>query len=113
MPISGSFRDLLWPELAKIDIKEFGLAIPYEEWPVFKKTPKKPVIKALIADCAVIRESDRALLVRVPPIPPRKFHVEFWVPKSQIDKEESEVLKLGDQGFLVIPEWLAKEKGLL
>lgn len=36
----------------------------------------------------------------------------FWIPKSQID-ESSEVQGKGDSGTLLIPEWLAKEKGIL
>lgn len=35
-----------------------------------------------------------------------------WIPQSQIH-ENSEVWKLGDFGTLVIPFWLAKEKGLI
>lgn len=35
-----------------------------------------------------------------------------WIPQSQIDGS-SEVWKYGDEGTLVIPRWLAEEKGLL
>lgn len=35
-----------------------------------------------------------------------------WIPKSQI-AETSEVQEKGDSGNLRIPEWLAKEKGLI
>lgn len=34
-----------------------------------------------------------------------------WIPKSQID-EDSEVYSKDDEGVLIIPEWLAIEKGL-
>lgn len=35
-----------------------------------------------------------------------------WIPKSQI-AETSEVQARGDRGNLRIPEWLAKDKGLI
>lgn len=35
----------------------------------------------------------------------------IWVPKSQID-EASEVWAEGDEGTLVIPEWLAIDRGI-
>jgi hypothetical protein len=35
-----------------------------------------------------------------------------WIPKSQI-AETSEVQAKGDKGNLRIPEWLAKDKGLV
>ena len=37
--------------------------------------------------------------------------LEVWIPKSQID-DDSEVTKRGDKGELIIPEWLAVERGL-
>lgn len=37
---------------------------------------------------------------------------EFWIPKSQIGND-SEVQGKGDTGTLIIPEWLAEEKGLI
>ena len=59
-----------------------------------------------LQDAEVIRESDRAVLVRVD-------GAEVWIPKSQID-DASEVwsLKNAGPGDLVIPLWLAEEKGL-
>lgn len=40
---------------------------------------------------------------------------EFWIPKSQIHRESeiTEKSKKGDTGILVIPRWLAIEKGLV
>ena len=32
---------------------------------------------------------------------------ELWVPKSVIDEENSEILKKGDSGDLVVAEWWA------
>lgn len=34
-----------------------------------------------------------------------------WVPVSQLHPTENEVKNLGEMGMLVIPDWLAKEKG--
>lgn len=51
-----------------------------------------------------IRETPKAILVEVE-------GEEFWIPKSQID-DESEVWQDDQEGELVIPLWLAEEKGL-
>lgn len=37
---------------------------------------------------------------------------EVWIPKSQVT-DNSEVWKKGDEGKLVITEWIATEKGLI
>lgn len=37
---------------------------------------------------------------------------EVWMPKSQVD-DDSEVASEGDEGVLVITEWIAIQKGLL
>jgi hypothetical protein len=52
-----------------------------------------------------IKETDKALLVNVE-------GEEFWLPKQFID-DDSEVYSMkSGSGMLVIPLWLAKEKGL-
>lgn len=58
-----------------------------------------------MASC--VRETDKALLVHAE-------GEELWIPKSQIH-DDSEVFDGGDnsEGLLVIPEWLAEDKGLL
>lgn len=72
----------------------------------------------LVAEAKCIRETDKAILVRVPParVLGKKgltyIPTEVWIPKSQLHPTENEVAKLGDEGFLVIPEWIVKEKGL-
>ena len=38
--------------------------------------------------------------------------VEVWIPKSEID-EDSEVTEVGDEGNLVIPQWLAEKEELV
>ncbi len=36
---------------------------------------------------------------------------EVWIPKSQIH-DDSEVIRLGDEGRLAIPTWLAEDREL-
>lgn len=64
-----------------------------------------------IENVRVTRETDHAILCV---IDDEEGMDGFWIPKSQI-KDESEVysLKSGeDPGTLVIPQWLADEKGI-
>lgn len=89
-------------------------------WDVFRRVAKKPKAPewVLVGDAECIRETERALCVRVPRTmdpkadPLHRLKMEIWVPKSQLHQVENEIRKTGDKGFLVIPEWLAKEKGL-
>jgi hypothetical protein len=60
---------------------------------------------AEIEDVEAIRETDAALLCLI-------AGREVWIPKSQIH-DDSEVWGEEQEGTLVIPEWLAKEKGLV
>lgn len=57
-----------------------------------------------IAVTEVIAETDKAILCVVD-------DEDVWIPISQID-DASEVWEYGDEGTLVIPRWLAEEKGL-
>lgn len=59
-----------------------------------------------IPDCTVERESESAILVRISGV------ATVWIPKSQIH-DDSEVYESGTEGTLVIPEWLAVEKGIV
>lgn len=59
-----------------------------------------------IEGCKATRETDKALLVEV-----EETGEEYWIPKSQI-QDDSEVYEKGHEGKLVLPRWLAKEKGL-
>lgn len=52
-----------------------------------------------------IRETEFALLVEID-------GEEVWMPKSQI-QDESEVTEPGDEGALVVTEWIAREKNLI
>lgn len=56
-------------------------------------------------DAKVKRTTPSALLVEVDG---RKV----WVPRSQL-LEENDVSEEGEEGLLVIPEWLAIERGLV
>jgi len=49
--------------------------------------------------------SQRAILVS-------NGKVEAWIPRGQIGYK-SEVKEKGDSGLLLIPEWIAKERGLI
>jgi hypothetical protein len=60
------------------------------------------------ADVTVTASTDKALLVVIP----EHSEEPLWVPRSQID-ESSEVQEDGDEGMLVVTEWIAKEKELI
>lgn len=60
---------------------------------------------AEIHDVTVMRVTEKAVLCMVD-------GKEVWIPQSQIH-DDSEVWKEGDEGTLVIPEWLALDKGLI
>jgi len=57
------------------------------------------------SDVKAIAETEVALLCEVD-------GEEVWLPKSQV-QDESEVWQKGDEGTLVVSEWIAKQKGLL
>jgi hypothetical protein len=65
---------------------------------------------ALVGPVVCIRETERALLIRFADKPSSP---QVWVPKSQCHPEENEISQAGDIGMLVLPVWLAKEKGWL
>ncbi len=54
---------------------------------------------------ACIRSSGKAILVVID-------GKEHWIPQSQVH-EDSEVWKNGDEGVLVITEWIAEQKKLI
>lgn len=102
-------------------IQEFGASIKLsrELWEdlAFVRKPRREPAYALIGNVTVARETEKALLVRVPPEGVQREQVyiplELWIPKSQLTHPDNEIRKLGDQGFMVIPEWLAREKKLI
>jgi hypothetical protein len=54
----------------------------------------------------VIHEREEALLVETDDLDEK----EVWIPKSQIH-QYSEVREVGEAGEMVIPYWLAQERG--
>lgn len=69
---------------------------------MIRQTPADHVI---IEDAKTVGQSDKALKVVV-------AGKSLWIPKSQIH-EDSECYKPDTSGTLVIPEWLAIDKGLV
>lgn len=61
--------------------------------------------KVRLDDVKCLKATDAAILVEI-------NGEEHWIPQSQID-DDSEVWKKGDEGRLVISEWLAEKKGLV
>ena len=65
-----------------------------------------------LEDCVVIADpTDKAVLVR-------HEGSDYWIPFSQIDPESSILkdtreLEKGDTGSIIIPSWLAREKGIV
>lgn len=57
-----------------------------------------------IDDVICTAATDKAILVLIE-------GEQYWIPQSQID-DESEVWRKGDEGTLVISEWIAYEKGI-
>lgn len=96
MPVERGFSKLLAADLRNVYL--MGI----------KRTSRNDWV--LIGPTKVIHTSERALKVHVEGTP---LWMDEWVPKSQLHKEENECWQLGDEGMLVIPEWLAKEKGWL
>lgn len=56
-------------------------------------------------DAISIAETDSAVLCEID-------GEQIWIPKSQID-DDSEVWENGQEGVLVMTEWIAEQKGLL
>ena len=55
-----------------------------------------------ISDVTVKRETKEAILIEVD-------EEEYWIPKSQIH-DDSEVYRDGDEGDIIISEWIASKK---
>ena len=56
-------------------------------------------------DGFVTRDTQKAILISY-------ADHQYWIPKSQIH-DDSEVYEAGTDGTLIIPRWLAEEKGLV
>ncbi len=61
-----------------------------------------------LGQAEALRETTDALLVRLEDEDGR----EVWFPKTQID-DESEVWKAGQEGELVVSDWIAEKKGFV
>ena len=61
--------------------------------------------KVRFEDVTVIAETEKAILCNF------GDGVEHWIPQSQID-DDSECWKLGDEGILIVSEWIAEQKKL-
>lgn len=64
-----------------------------------------------LEDCYVLAHTDKAVLVR-------HEGSDYWIPFSQIDPESSIVkegkdFEKGDTGSIIIPRWLAAQKGIV
>lgn len=106
----GSFAQLLAPDLRRIFIDEVSAQIDFEIGKLEGRAEQMGWVRkqedkwVLVGPCMCIRETAKALLIRFE-------KQETWVPKSMLHPEENEIEGTGHQGFLVLPEWLAKEKG--
>jgi hypothetical protein len=54
-----------------------------------------------------LRETDKALCCKL-----ETHDRPIWFPLSHID-DDSEVWRVGDEGTLIVSEWLAAQKGLI
>lgn len=61
--------------------------------------------KHRIEDVSCLRETASAILCRID-------GEEVWIPQSQVD-DDSEVFAEGDEGALVISQWIAEQKSLV
>lgn len=71
------------------------------------KTFDRNVAVYEVKDARVKVETDKALLIEA-----AEFEDDQWVPKSQIT-DESEVWEAGQEGSLIVTEWIAVQKGWL
>ena len=58
---------------------------------------------------ALYNETEKGILVGKEPMKKRDA---FWLPKSQITKIREKTIELSQYVILVIPDWLAVDKGL-
>lgn len=62
-------------------------------------------MKCVEFEATCLRESDLAILVDIE-------GEEFWIPKTHVS-DDSEVQEEGDEGTLIISEWIAEQKELM
>lgn len=56
--------------------------------------------------CQVRHKTDRAVLIH-------DGAIDVWIPHSQIEDPEPDEMEIGAHITIMIPEWLAMEKGLI
>lgn len=61
--------------------------------------------KVRFIDVTIIAETEKAVLCDF------GSGIEYWIPQSHVD-DESEIWHKGDEGVLVVSEWIAEQKGL-
>lgn len=61
--------------------------------------------KASFPDVTCVRQSDAAILCCID-------GKEIWIPQSQVD-DSSEVYEAGQEGELVVSQWIAEQKKLV
>lgn len=111
---SGSFTQLLVPDLLRVYQAERDASVDFAIGMIEGRAEQMGWVRkqedkwALIGPVMCLRETAKALLVK---FKDGDLWSETWVPKSMLHPEENEVAGTGHQGFLVIPEWLAREKG--
>lgn len=59
--------------------------------------------RVFVEEVSCKRATDKAILCDIPELGA------VWIPQSQID-DDSEVYKAGDEGTLVISQWIADQK---
>lgn len=74
----------------------------------YRDEESKEEIGTDVGEASVVRETEKALLVRLHDHKDK----ELWVPKSQIH-DDSEVYEEGTEGILLVTEWFAEEEGLV
>lgn len=67
------------------------------------KRGERPTV--MFSNVTALKETGAALLCKID-------GDDYWMPKSQIDSE-SDVNAEGDEGTLVVTQWIAMEKGLV
>lgn len=69
----------------------------------------------VVPECRCVEERDTSIWVESPHFPnDTPFGAaRVWFPKGKHIHDDSEVFEEGDEGDLIISEWIANEKGLL
>jgi hypothetical protein len=99
-------------------IRKYGLKIvpgesePEEKPQPVRSRPPRPAGPGFWGYGRAVHETDRAILFMSDDIPVNSQYGDrrAWVPKSQIS-DESEVFRVGDEGYLAVSDWFARTVG--